>query len=274
MTVSPSPSLHLRADLMAVGGAEDKENEKLILWEFFRRSGGTEASILIIPAASGIPTVLGDLYRDIFWGMGADRNHVHILDIRNPIESRHPMALELVHSCSGIYFTGGDQERLSDVLAQTELMEMIRQRNKQGEVVIAGTSAGASALGYRMISRGYSGESPTPAIVTIKTGLSLLPNVIVDQHFHQRNRLVRLMTAIAYHPQCLGIGVDENTAAIVNGHDVLEVMGAGCVTIVDGSELGSTVCSTLPDHLYALHNAKIHFLPPGGQFNLTTRKPI
>ncbi|MDX2271363.1 MAG: cyanophycinase [Cyanobacteriota bacterium] len=269
--VGQEPTSSARADVIAVGGAEDKENEKQILWDFFRRAGGEQSLITIVPAASGIPDVLGELYHKIFVGMGVDREHVQVLDIRNPIEARNPSAAELVLRSTGLYFTGGDQERLSEVLAQTELMEVMRQQSLLGKLVIAGTSAGASALGHQMISRGYSGESPTPAIVTMKMGLGILPHVIVDQHFHQRNRLVRLITAVAYHPHCLGIGIDENTAAIIRANDTIEVIGAGTVTIVDGGDLVSTVEMTPPDQLYSLQNARIHFLAPGAVFNIKSK---
>lgn len=264
----------MRSDIIAVGGAEDKENEKLILREFFRRSGAEQGSLVIIPAASGIPDVLGDLYRDIFVGMGCPRERVFVLDIRNPVDARHPEMVGVVEQATGLYFTGGDQERLAEVMIQTQLMEMIRKRCQEGKLVIGGTSAGASALGHHMISRGYSGEPPTPAIVTVKTGLGLLPEVIVDQHFHQRNRLVRLMTAVAYHPHCLGIGIDENTAAIIQGDHTLRVMGAGCVTLVDGSQMTSTVEQSASDALFDLSNARVHFLAPGSRFDLKARQII
>ncbi len=271
---NPSLDRLTRADVIAIGGAEDKEYDKQILRHFFAAAGGSLASIVIIPAASGIPEVLGNLYQDIFVSMGVDRSRVHILDIRNPSEARRPEAVQLINQSSGIYFTGGDQERLSEVLAHTELIEAIRQRCQQGKTVIAGTSAGASALGHQMISRGYSGESPTPAIVTLKLGLSILPELIVDQHFHQRNRMVRLLTAVAYHPECIGLGIDEDTAAIIHADQTLEVIGSGVVTVVDGSEMGSTVQHTSAHQLFGLHNARIHFLPPGSQFDLGERKWI
>lgn len=263
-----------RADVIAVGGAEDKENEKEILWTFFHRAGGPEARLVIIPAASGIPDVLGPLYQDLFTGMGADRDQVHILDIRTPLDASHPRAHEIIKCCQGIYFTGGDQERLAEVLGHTHLMQLIRERVQAGELVVAGTSAGASALGYEMISRGYSGESPTPAIVSVKLGLGILTNVIIDQHFHQRNRLLRLLTAVAFHPNCLGLGIDENTAAIIYANDVLEVIGAGVVTVIDASELQSTVNQVPSEEPYSLHNAKIHFLAPGSRFNLKTLQTL
>ncbi len=263
-----------RAAVMAVGGAEDKENDRAILAEFWRRSGGREASLVVIPAASGIPDVLGDLYHRIFTDMGTPGEQVRILDVRNPVEARNPAALELIKTATGIYFTGGDQERLSDVLGHSELMQAITERWQRGDTVIAGTSAGASALGKHMISRGYSGEPPSPGIVTVKTGLGFLPELIVDQHFHNRNRLARLLTAVAYHPECLGLGVDEDTAAIIQGDNILEVIGSGSVTVVDGQGLQSTVRDTAADRPYALHGVKLHLLVAGSRFDLAKRAVI
>ncbi|NJL98562.1 MAG: cyanophycinase [Synechococcaceae cyanobacterium SM2_3_2] len=217
---------------------------------------------------------MGTLYQDIFVGMGAPRDRVSVLDIRTPVDARQAKAVEALKDATAVYFTGGDQERLSDVLSDTELMESIRLRCRSGSLVVGGTSAGASALGHHMISRGYSGESPTPAIVTVKTGLGLLPNVIVDQHFHQRNRLVRLITAVAYHPHCIGMGIDENTAAIIRADQTLTVIGVGSVTLVDGSHMTSTVERTPEDDLFNLSDARVHFLGTGSRFDLARMKPL
>ena len=259
-------SLAARADVMAVGGAEDKENDKLILRDFIRRAGGSQAKVTVVPAASGIPDVLGALYQRLFREMGAAQ--VWVLDIRNPIESRNPAALEVIQQSNGIFFTGGDQERLAEVLAPTDLMQVIRQQCLQGQTVIAGTSAGASALGMQMIARGYSGESPTPGMVTVKHGLGILPNLLIDQHFHNRNRLTRLITAVAYHPQCWGLGIDENTAAVIRADNTIEVLGTGSVTLVDGREVVSDVDQTPTDKPYTMQGVKLHFLTAGHRFQL------
>ncbi|MGQ9838490.1 MAG: cyanophycinase [Cyanobacteriota bacterium] len=267
----------LCSDIIAVGGAEDKENEHHILseffWEFFRRSGGESARITIVPAASGIPAVLREMYTNIFQQMGAA--NLQVLDIRNLLEARAPAAIQKVRYSTGLYF--GDQEGLAEVLAHSDLMEAIRQQWQGGQTVIAGTSAGASALDQQMICRGYGGEPPTLAIVTVETGLGLLPRVIINQHFYQPNRWVRLVTAVAYHPQCLGIGIDENPAVVIQANEVnevMEVMGLGTVTLVDGSQLHSMVQETGSHHFFRLHNARIHFLPPGSRFNLKTLSPL
>ncbi|MEN9204592.1 MAG: cyanophycinase [Thermostichales cyanobacterium SZTDM-1c_bins_54] len=255
-----------RADVIAVGGAEDKENDKLILRDFINRAGGCQARVTIVPAASGIPEVLGALYQRLFREMGAAQ--VWVLDIRNPIESRNPAALEIIQQSSGVFFTGGDQERLAEVLGHTDLMHVMRQQCLQGQTVIAGTSAGASALGMQMIARGYSGESPTPGIVTVKRGLGILPHLLIDQHFHNRNRLARLITAVAYHPQCWGIGIDENTAAVIHADNTLEVLGSGSVTVIDGREVVSNVHQIPSDKPYNIEGVRLHFLTAGHRFHL------
>ncbi|MEM6448228.1 MAG: cyanophycinase [Cyanobacteria bacterium P01_D01_bin.123] len=263
-----------QADLIAVGGAEDKEDRKHVLRHFYTCAGGPEAHIVVIPAASGIPDILSELYHKVFTSLGAPSDRISTLDIRNPIEARNPAAAELIQSCSAIYFTGGDQERLADVLGGTNLMELIHRRWQQGAVVIGGTSAGASALGHRMISRGYSGETPTPSLVSVKAGLGIFPHAIIDQHFHNRNRLARLLTAVAYHPDCLGIGIDEDTAAVIRHDNTLEVIGSGTVTLVDGQASTTNVTDIPSDRPYTLHDTKVHFLVAGSRFALSTRQPI
>ncbi|MEO1132709.1 MAG: cyanophycinase [Cyanobacteria bacterium J06639_1] len=269
-----SEAASTRADLIAVGGAEDKEDRKAILTTFYELAGGSEARIVVVPAASGIPDILSELYRKVFASLGAHPDSISTLDIRNPIEARNPAAAELIQSCTAIYFTGGDQERLADVLGGTSLMQLMHQRWQQGRAIIGGTSAGASALGHQMISRGYSGETPTPSLVAIKSGLGILPDAIIDQHFHNRNRLARLLTAIAYHPECLGIGLDEDTAAVIRADNTLEVIGSGTVTLIDGRTSTSNVSQLASDRPYTLHDTKLHFLVSGSKFDLSTRQPI
>jgi cyanophycinase len=261
-----------RAVAIAIGGAEDKEGDKTILRDFWQRAGGEHSDIVVIPAASGIPETIGPVYRNLFIEMGTAADAVRVLDIRNPFDACNPAALELVKHSTGIYFTGGDQERLAEVLGGTELMQQLRQRWLQGKTTVAGTSAGASALGHQMIARGYSGESPTPGIVTVKAGLGFLAGVIVDQHFHNRNRLIRLLTAVAHRPDC--IGIDEDTAAAIGPDDTLEVIGAGTVTIVDGRTLRSNVTEVDLDRPFNLHDVKLHLLAAGSRFCLTTRAVV
>ena len=180
-----------------------------------------------------------------------------------------------MEECSGVFLTGGDQLRLCGVLADTPVMDIIRGRVKTGELTLAGTSAGAAVMGHHMIAGGGSGESPNRSLVDMATGLGFIPELIVDQHFHNRNRMVRLMSAVASHPDRLGIGIDEDTCAMFEKDGWLEVMGKGAVTIIDSSELTHTneprVGATEP---LSLHNLRVHVLSHGDRYHLYGRTAI
>ena len=155
------------------------------------------------------------------------------------------------------------------------LMERVRQRVQVGEITLAGTSAGAAVMGHHMIAGGSSGESPNRALVDMAMGLGIIPEVIVDQHFHNRNRMARLISAIASHPERLGVGIDEDTCAIFEKDGLLRVIGRGTVTIVDVREMTYTnqaeVSASEP---LSLHNLRVHVLCHGDRYNLHQHQPI
>ena len=151
-------------------------------------------------------------------------------------------------------------------------METIRLRVQRNHLTLAGTSAGAAVMGHHMIAGGGSGESPNRSLVDLATGLGILPEVIVDQHFQNRNRMARLISANATHPERLGIGIDEDTCALVEGDGMLQVMGKGTVTIVDPGE----VCYSNQPRIGAtdplsLHNLRVHILSYGDRYHLHQR---
>jgi cyanophycinase len=154
-------------------------------------------------------------------------------------------------------------------------MERIRQRVKLAEIALAGTSAGAAVMGHHMIAGGSSGESPNRALVDMAMGLGIIPEIIVDQHFHNRNRMARLLSAISTHPERLGIGIDEDTCAIFEQDGTLSVVGQGTVTILDARAMTYTnQLEVEPEAPLALHNLKLHILCYGNRYNLKTRQPI
>lgn len=256
--------------IMVIGGAEDKVHGREILYSFFNRSGSTDARIAIIPSASREPAIIGDRYRTIFQEMGA--KGIEILDIRDRDQCDDPLLHSYVENCTGVFMTGGDQLRLCGLLADTPLMKTIRQRAQRGEITLAGTSAGAAVMGHHMIAGGGSGESPNRSLVDLTTGLAILPEVIVDQHFHNRNRMARLISAIAAHPDRLGIGIDEDTCAVFEGDGLLLVIGRGCVTILDPAEFSYTnhpqIGATDP---ISMGNLRLHVLSHGDRFDLHKR---
>lgn len=256
--------------VLVIGGAEDKVHGREILHTFFNRSGGSEAQIAIIPSASREPAILGERYRSIFEEMGA--KDIKVLDIREREQSEHPEVQEYIKNCTGVFMTGGDQLRLCGLLSDTPLMEKIRLRVHLGELTLAGTSAGAAVMGHHMIAGGGSGETPNRSLVDMAMGLGIIPQVIVDQHFHNRNRLGRLLSAVSAHPDRLGIGIDEDTCAMFEGDGQLMVIGKGAVTIIDPGEMSYTnqpsVGASDPISIY---NLRIHLLCHGDRYHLHQR---
>lgn len=257
--------------VMVIGGAEDKIHGREILSTFFTRSGAVDARIAILPCASREPATIGNRYRTIFEDMGAKA--IEVIDIRDREQCEDPTWRDYLENCTGVFMTGGDQLRLCALLADTEMMDKVRTRAKQGEIVLAGTSAGAAVMGHHMIAGGGSGEHPNRSLVDMATGLGIIPEIIVDQHFHNRNRMARLMSAIAAHPDKLGIGIDEDTCALFEEDGLFRVMGKGTVTIVDPSDLLYTnhgrIESTEP---ISIHNLRVHILSHGDRYNLRKRQ--
>lgn len=256
--------------VLVIGGAEDKVHGREILRTFFARAGANDAHIAIIPSASREPSIIGGRYIRIFEDMGAKK--VELLDIREREQCEYRDYQQSLEACTGVFLTGGDQLRLCGVLSDTPAIDIIRQRVRTGELTLAGTSAGAAVMGHHMIAGGGSGESPNRSLVDMATGLGFIPEVIVDQHFNNRNRMGRLMSAIASHPDRLGIGIDEDTCALFERDGWLQVLGKGSVTIIDPTEVTHTnephVGATEPLNL---HNLRLHILSHGDRFHLYQR---
>lgn len=259
--------------ILVIGGAEDKVHGRQILHTFLARSGSSDAVLAVIPSASREPTIIGDRYRQIFDEMGA--RYVKVLDIRDRDQGNDSYFLEYINECTGIFMTGGDQLRLCGLLADTPLMERVRARVHEGEVTLAGTSAGAAVMGERMIAGGSSGESPNRSLVDLATGLGIIPEIIVDQHFHNRNRMARLLSAVSMHPQHLGVGIDEDTCALFERDGLLQVLGRGTVTLIDAQEMTHTNQSEVGarDPL-SLHNLRLNILCHGDRYHLHSHRPL
>lgn len=257
--------------LVIIGGAEDKEKDCQILREFVRLAGGTKARIVIMTAATELPKEVGENYIKVFTRFGAEE--ARIVDTATRDDASSSTALEAIEKATGVFFTGGDQARITSVMKNTELDKAIHKRFAEG-IVVGGTSAGAAVMPDIMIVEGDSETNPRINIVELGPGLGFLPGIVIDQHFSQRGRLGRLISALAQQPAVLGFGIDENTAIIINDHHV-EVIGEGCVTVVDESEVvHNNVEEILKDEALAFCGAKLHILPHGYKFDLSTHKPI
>jgi cyanophycinase len=262
------PDGETRGWIVPIGGAENKENDRRILARFVRVSGGEAADIVVIPTASRAHET-GPRYQQLFQALGAQR--VTVMDFDTRRDCRERRRLERIAQATGVFFTGGNQLRLTTLLGGTPVAKLIRARNARG-VTVGGTSAGASILAEHMIAAGDEGSAMIAGSVRLAPGLGLTNRFIVDQHFRQRDRLGRLLTALAYNPFAIGIGLDEDTAVFVGPDETVEVEGSGGVTIVDGADVSySSIDSVEEGQPVCVLGLKLHLLVAGATFNLHTR---
>lgn len=262
--------------LVLIGGAESVDNDRghVILERFVDAAGGARSRLLVIPTASALEAT-GERYVAIFAHRGAGQ-----VDVLNPKSRRNANSaktIALIERCTGIFFTGGMQCRLSERILGTRLERAVRGAHARG-VLVGGTSAGASFLSSTMIRFGRSGSVPRTGIVTLSPGLGLTSQFVIDQHFGRRNRTGRLLTALTLCPGTMGLGLGENTAAFVRGES-LEVVGHGTLVIVDATRLESGVARHSGRHSVrnlpiGMTGLSFHFLVHGATFDLAARTAI
>jgi cyanophycinase len=260
-----------RGRLVAVGGAEDKEGDCVILKEFVRLAKGARARVVVMTVATDHPEEVGREYRNVFRRLGVDDTEV--VDVSAREDAGAPEALEKIGQATALYFTGGDQLHITALMGGTEMQKLIHERHAKG-LVIGGTSAGAAMMSNSMIVGGGGEENPRVEAVRIGPGMDLLVGAMIDTHFSQRGRHERLLTAVAHYPQDLGLGIDENTALVVNKTE-FEVIGEGAVTVIDAGTMSYTNLPYVEERGgLALYGVTIHVLPAGYKFDLANRTPI
>ncbi|MCP3689703.1 MAG: cyanophycinase [Gammaproteobacteria bacterium] len=270
MSPSPQHDDHERGYVIPIGGAEQRRGAAAVLARFVEICGGENARIAIIPTASNLPDT-GEKYIDIFNEIGV--GNAVSLTINERSEACRADYLEELNRADGIFITGGNQLRLSTILGGTEVARAIRRLNAKG-VHVAGTSAGAAIMPEHMIAGGSTGSSPSGGGVNLAPGLGLTNALLIDQHFSQRDRLGRLLTAISYNPFLLGVGIDEDTALFINSEQCFEVVGSGVVTIIDPVDLSySSMSSASKVDALSLLDLKLHLLSKGCSFDIHLRKP-
>lgn len=258
-----------RGFIIPIGGAEDKDGQADILRRFVEVSGGRGSRIVVIPTASKLEDT-GRRYEKLFRKLGAEEAKALPLYTRD--DCGRDEWLSYIDDANGIFVTGGNQLRLSTILGGTPMAKAIRRANARG-VAVGGTSAGAAILSEHMIAYGEEGHTPHAGKVALVPGFGLTNRIMIDQHFRQRDRLGRLLSAIAYNPFAVGVGLDEDTAAFIDHARVLTVVGTGALTIVDASELThSSIAETKEGRPVCLTNIRLHVLTAGGSFDLETRR--
>jgi cyanophycinase len=258
-----------RGSVIPIGGAEEKIEEPHILRKFVEICGGENAVIAVIPTASQLDDT-GPRYIEIFNALGV--KDVVSLPINQREDAQNPEYLLALEKVTGIFITGGNQLRLSTILGGTPVNQAIRKLNAAG-VHVAGTSAGAAIMPAHMIAGGATGVAPTEDGVTLAPGLGLTNELVIDQHFNQRNRLGRLLTAISYNPFVIGIGLDEDTAVFISPDHQFEVVGSGGVTVIDAGDLThSSMAHAYSGDTLTILGLKLHVIAEGGSFDINKRE--
>lgn len=257
--------------LISIGGAEDREGEMRILKKFVELAGGKNARIVVLTVATDNPEKAAREMTRVFKRL--DVKSVRTFDVSQRKDAESKRGIKLVEEASGLFFTGGDQIHITSLMGGTPLQKIMHKRYEK-DLIIAGTSAGAAMMSNSMILDGNGEENPRLRAVEIGPGMDLIIGAIIDTHFSQRGRHGRLLSAVAHYPQDLGLGIDEDTAMIIE-KDHFEVIGSGAVTVIDGGAMSFT---NAPDvgkgKSLALADVKVHVLPEGYKFNLHERAVV
>jgi cyanophycinase len=277
-----------KGKLIAIGGAEDKGTgletgdinrnnlnffELGILRRIVDEAGGPEARIEVITTASTIPEEVGANYRYAFGKIGC--TNVGVMDIRTREDVMKPEYTERLKNCRGVMFSGGNQLRLSVTDGGTEFLALMKRRYMEEDFLIAGTSAGAMAMGKTMIYEGNAAKAHFKGEVKMTTGLGFIDSVIIDSHFEKRGRFVRLAQAVACNPSCIGIGLGEDTGMLITGGNKMEAIGSGLVVILDGHDILHSNIADIPDgNPISIENMKVHFCEQGNGYWVAERKFI
>lgn len=271
-SLQSSQPLVRRGYLMAIGGAEDKREERLVLRRFVALAGAHAAHIVVMPTASGFMEMVGQKYQELFTNLGA--GEVTVLGVNSREEAQDTGAVAVINAATAVFLTGGNQMKISSLLGGTPLLQALRDRYSAG-ILVGGTSAGASAICQHMIAYGASGSAPKQRMVQLCPGIGLINQVIIDQHFSQRDRVGRLMTAVAHNPYILGLGLDEDTAAIIDPDKRLEVVGRGSVLVIDASNISYSNIHAAKGHgPITMFGVTLNTLTNGYKYDLIERRPI
>jgi cyanophycinase len=248
---------------MIIGGSEDRTENKTILERFVKQCGGTKSKILILTAASTVPDQVWRQYDDAFKALGTP-NHSH-LHIQDRSEAGDAAIQKQVATADGIFITGGDQKRLLASTGGTPLHDALHDALKRG-ACIAGTSAGASAMSAHMLASGKAELQAAKGAIALGAGYGLLTRFVIDQHFSERHRLARLLSVVADNPNLFGMGIDEDTAFLIEQNRAIEVLGSGAVTILDGRHVVSNVADIEEGECLEMADVRLHLLPSGSRY--------
>jgi cyanophycinase len=256
--------------LLIVGGHEDKEDEKIILRAFVKKVGKA-GRVVVATLASDQPRQIFEEYESALRGLGM--RHVRHLSIDSRQEAMSPSKLNTLADADAVYFSGGDQLKITSQIGDTPIYNRVCQIFESGGL-IAGSSAGASIMSQTMMVSGASESTyRIDSLLKLAPGLGLLPGVIIDQHFSERGRIGRLIGAVAQNPRMLGLGLDEDSAILVQ-RGRFQVLGSNAVHVIDGSKVTFTnLAESEPETCLCIYGVRLHVLNQSDSFDLKSRRP-
>ena len=269
--MNPKPAEKRDRALIIIGGKEDRFSDKVILGEVARRVGSGKLVVSTVAMPGGTDALFDD-YEKAFRSLGV--KHVFKLEINSREEANREAKVRILDDAKAVFFTGGDQLKITSQIGDTPIFRRVKEIYESGGV-IAGTSAGASVLSETMLVQGGDEQSHVMGgSMRMAPGLGLIGGVIIDQHFIERGRMGRLMGAVAQNPKNLGVGIDEETAIVVEKGNEFYVLGPGAVYVLDGSDVSySNIAEEAMRKTLSLYNVKVHVLSQGDRFDLITREP-
>jgi cyanophycinase len=259
-----------RGCLILIGGGEDRDPEgpRVILREVAKHVRG--GKLVLATVASHRREGYFTDYARAFAGLGLGELVELYVEERSRASDRDKLAV--LDDAAGIFFSGGDQLRITSQIGDTGIEAKVRALYERGGVV-AGTSAGASVMSETMLVKGASSESYRIGELHMAPGLGLVRDAIIDQHFAERGRYGRLLGAVAHNPRLLGIGIDEDTAIVVTGR-AFNVIGSGAAYVVDGEgATHSNIAEARADRALSMFDVRMHVLSSGDRFDLDRREP-
>jgi cyanophycinase len=261
-----------KGSLIIIGGHEDKDGDATILNEVSRRANEGKGGLVIVSVASNVPKEMDGEYIATFKRLGVD--HVAALDLRTRADAHDPKNVETLVKASVVFFTGGDQLRITSQIGDSPVYRCMYDLHLNGGTIV-GTSAGAAAMSETMLIAGPSDESNRISALDMAPGLGLIQGVVIDSHFAERGRMGRLLGAVAQNPKNLGVGIDENTAIVVEQAERFRVIGSGAVYVVDGCDVSySTLSDQHPDGVLSIFDVRLHVLGHDDCFDLAHRRPV
>lgn len=243
-----------------------------ILCALISKSMRNQHVIMIIASASSIEREMEEIYINSYKMVGF--TDVEYIKIEKKEDANDPVSIKRVHGAHAVFFTGGDQSKLTSILAETEFLTAIRNKyHEDKHFIVAGTSAGAMAISETIITGGLIGAALFKGDIKIAKGLDLIKEVIIDTHFIKRGRFARLAHAVALNPSCLGIGLEEDTALLITEGNKAECMGSGMVILIDGSKINLTNINSVDETTpIVVENLKISILAQGSGYLLKEKK--